>query len=342
MEKLAIFQAPKRHHEASHYEFKSKKPHVDSPSIKRSHPPNESYSLRELSTKPNISSYNKIQQAIVMEAAGRRYDHPDNTIPQKMRCLREILKTLRAMRKEGWIHRDISSANIMIPFEGATGPAGIIIDFDMSRKVDVGDAGGQERTGTVWYMAVDILVNSNKSPIHHVLHDMESVFWVAFLDGLKRSNTVKGELWLETLQQASTMPMIGSHKQAALGSCLDDNIQKYFSEPYSVMRQLLRDWIRRLLREDPKSTSTTLYSVIAGWIPRLFPYKYSTKWIEYTDQHDPEKVFSDVDKLFGRFIAIEEQRSKATTETMRRALEQQYDSELSVVSNVQAVRRSDR
>jgi hypothetical protein len=127
-----------------------------------------------------------------------------------------------------------------------------------------------------------------------------------------------------------------------LASYLDDDIQEYFSEPYSVMRQLLRDWIRRLLREDPKSTSTTLYSVIAGWVPRLFPYKYSVKWIKYTDQHDPEKVFGDLDKLFGRFIAIEEQRSKATTETMRRALEQQYDSELSVVGNAQAVRRSER
>ena len=294
---MSIYQAIKRRREESHYEPRSKKPRVDKPSSERSHSPNKSHPLEKSPAKPSISSYNRIQQVIVMEAACRTYDHRDNSVLQKMRCLREILKTLWAMRKEGWVHRDISPANIMIPFEGATGPAGIIIDLDMSWKVDVDDVAGQERVGTLCYMAVDILDDIDRST-HHVLHDMESVLWVAFIDGIYRSNTGRGARWLKRLNQLRDNEAVRTHKRPTLRDVLNDDIkhfQYYFSEQYSVMSQLLRDWTRRLLRQDRRS-----------WMPRQFPDRYDVKKTAYTDQHDPEEVFDDVDKLFGKYIEIEE------------------------------------
>jgi serine/threonine protein kinase len=298
MEKL-IPKVPKRRLEASDYEFRSKKPRVDKPPIKRLHSPNKSHPLGESLAKPSIPFYNRIQQVIVMEAAGRPYDHRNHSPLQKMRCLREILKTLWAMRKEGWVHCDISPANIMIPFKGATGPAGIIIDLDMSWKVSDDDAGGKELVGTVCFMATDILENF-ALPTHHVLHDMESVFWVAFIDGLYRSGMVGGVSWLERLDQNSQdKDAVRTYKREALQDVLIDDIkgfQDYFLEQYSVMRQLLRDWTRRLLRQDRSRT----LSLVDGL------QMYNVHQIRYTDRHDPEKVFGDVDKLFGKFIAIEE------------------------------------
>jgi RIO-like serine/threonine protein kinase len=47
-----------------------------------------------------------------MEISGRRYDAKENTPLQK--CLWRVLKTIRAARDKGWLHQDISSANIMI------------------------------------------------------------------------------------------------------------------------------------------------------------------------------------------------------------------------------------
>jgi hypothetical protein len=104
----------------------------------------------------------------------------------------------------------------MIPEEGRTGPPGIIIDWDMARRVGIADKGLQERTGTVWYMAVDLLNTLREPPVHNVLHDMESVFWVDFLYGLEQSRMKIGEMWLKKLHIIDDIDIVGDCKGRAL------------------------------------------------------------------------------------------------------------------------------
>jgi len=166
-----------------------------------------------LSRPVDASTYDKVHVVVITEYAGRRYDADGQTPLQKMACLRQILETLRLVRDEGWLHRDISPANLAIPEKGKSGLSGTIIDWDMARRVNVADEGSQEWTGTLWYMAAGILLNMRSPPIHHVLHDIESVFWVGFLDGLKKSSTADGEFWIQQLHQCCQIFHIGAMKQ---------------------------------------------------------------------------------------------------------------------------------
>jgi serine/threonine protein kinase len=84
---------------------------------------------------------------LVLEIAGRRYDDPRNTPLQKMICLRDVLKTLRAARQAGWLHRDISPGNIMNPEKA--GPAGIVIDWGMARNIESSDGNAKGQIGTI-------------------------------------------------------------------------------------------------------------------------------------------------------------------------------------------------
>src|SRR5436189_4331356 len=88
-------------------------------------------------------------------------------------------------------------------------------------------------------------------PVHHVLHDMESVFWVGLLDGLKRSRLTKGEYWLENLYSINKLEIIASYKGNALRTHNLEKFEDNFSEAYSVMWQLLREWILRLFDGAP-------------------------------------------------------------------------------------------
>ena len=278
----------KRPPESSHYdEFASvtKKTRLDGPAIK---------GLGSSQAAPtelpppltNISVYDKVHVVLILKEAGLRYDAHEHTPLQKMECLRQVLKTLRDVRDEGWLHRDISPANITIPGEGTKYPAGVVIDWDMARKVVGADEGAQERTGTAWYMAIGILQEQDMLPIHHVLHDVESVFWVCFLDALKRSGTEKGKAWLEVLSHSTQISQIYDSKGMAFTN--PRKFENCFTEEYSIMWKLLKGWRLRLLKTIYKDS------------PEIPQY-------DYEDQ-DYGEIFDDLDKLFVTYIAEEKGR----------------------------------
>ena len=173
-------------------------------------------------------------------------------------------------------------------------------------------------------MAVGILVSEIGPPVHHVLHDLESVFWVGFIDALKQSRTEKGDEWLQELYQSPDMRHIGSTKLKLLLAEFPD----YFSETYSVMGQLLHDWKVRL----------------SQLFHRNNPYELS---FNYKDQNYYGEVFDDLDVLFEKFIAEERRRDSARAESStveQQALEQQqqHHSEDSVIDFSRPVRRESR
>jgi len=242
-----------------------------------------------------------------------------------MICLRDVLRTLRAASQAGWLHRDISPANITIS-ENAD-PVGIVIDWGMARNIDSSDGNAQERTGTIWYMAVDILNSSTNPPVHHVLHDVESVFWVGLLDGLQRSQTTQADAWLQDLYSISKLHVIGSFKGYAFRSPRLEMLKDYFSEPCSIMWQLLHEFILRVFDGAPDPEGQYYYGA----------------------QHDHEKIFEDVDELFGTFIPLEQERSSAaaraetdTEASVAGSPAPEQSSEYNAIENSKSVRRSAR
>jgi serine/threonine protein kinase len=90
-------------------------------------------------------------------------------------ALRDAIKARRSLLSKAKIlHRDISENNIIITDpETADGFTGMLIDLDLAI---VGDerTGGRHMTGTMEFMAIDVL----RGVEHTYRHDLESFFYV--------------------------------------------------------------------------------------------------------------------------------------------------------------------
>ncbi|KAG5636424.1 hypothetical protein H0H81_008134 [Sphagnurus paluster] len=86
-----------------------------------------------------------------------------------------------AYKKGRVLHRDLSENNLTFKeddeLEG--GVKGILNDSDMASKIDqqVKSSTARHRTGTLPFIARDLLVDGNPPP-HHYRHDLESFFYI--------------------------------------------------------------------------------------------------------------------------------------------------------------------
>ncbi|KAI1093444.1 serine/threonine-protein kinase Sgk2 [Rostrohypoxylon terebratum] len=89
---------------------------------------------------------------------------------------RDAIKAHRSLYVKGKIlHRDISSNNIIITKpEMADSFKGMLIDLDLAKVRDSGPSGAQQQTGTMQFMAVEVLLKTD----HAYRHDLESFFYV--------------------------------------------------------------------------------------------------------------------------------------------------------------------
>ncbi|KAI9460375.1 hypothetical protein HD554DRAFT_2133358 [Boletus coccyginus] len=92
-------------------------------------------------------------------------------------CWWDTAKCHLALWKNGVHHRDISASNLMYKVEGSL-VVGVLIDFDLATIVD--SVTGNERTGTVPFMALDLLSKEVLAgKIEHIYaYDAESFIWV--------------------------------------------------------------------------------------------------------------------------------------------------------------------
>ena len=81
-----------------------------------------------------------------------------------------------ALWKNGVRHRDVSPSNLMYKAEG-NNVFGVLNDFDLATVVD--GVTGYDRTGTVPFMAIDLLTEEGLAgKIKHIYaHDAESFIW---------------------------------------------------------------------------------------------------------------------------------------------------------------------
>jgi serine/threonine protein kinase len=93
-----------------------------------------------------------------------------------LEALRDAIRGHRSLLEDGKIlHRDVSENNIIItklPAEDA--PKGRLIDLDLAKELDGMPSGARHRTGTMQFMAIEVLEGKG----HTYRHDLESFFYV--------------------------------------------------------------------------------------------------------------------------------------------------------------------
>ncbi|PVH92748.1 serine/threonine-protein kinase Sgk2 [Periconia macrospinosa] len=132
-------------------------------------------------TKPSLYTpgedlwENRIYSCLVVSPAGRVISE-FRTIEELLESERDAIKVHRSLYVKGKIlHRDISSNNIIITDpETANGFKGMLIDLDLAKVRDSGPSGARHQTGTMQFMAVEVLRKTD----HTYRHDLESFFYV--------------------------------------------------------------------------------------------------------------------------------------------------------------------
>ncbi|KIM22538.1 hypothetical protein M408DRAFT_28665 [Serendipita vermifera MAFF 305830] len=102
------------------------------------------------------------------------------------------IKALHALHRAGYIHRDLSTGNVLL-VKGDQGKAdhGVLIDLEYAKKFpDISEASHDIRKGTPQFMAVEVnlrvflfLPDVDLPPavpwFHNPIHDTESAWWIA-------------------------------------------------------------------------------------------------------------------------------------------------------------------
>ncbi|KAI0447839.1 hypothetical protein F4803DRAFT_185084 [Xylaria telfairii] len=100
---------------------------------------------------------NRICSYLVIKPAGRVINDFQTPI-ELLRALRDAITAHRSLYLDGGIlHRNISSNNIIITDKKKTGFHGILIDLDLAKVRDSDASGAQQQTGTVQFMAIEVL-----------------------------------------------------------------------------------------------------------------------------------------------------------------------------------------
>ncbi|KAL7963382.1 serine/threonine-protein kinase Sgk2 [Trichoderma compactum] len=118
---------------------------------------------------------NRIYSCLVISPAGRVIGS-FNTVKELLESLRDAIKAHQSLYTTGNIlHRDISPNNIIITKPKAEdGFKGMLIDLDLAKVRDSGASRAQYQTGTMQFMAIEVLRNVD----HTYRHDLESFFYV--------------------------------------------------------------------------------------------------------------------------------------------------------------------
>ena len=118
---------------------------------------------------------NRIFRCLVISPAGRALGDFESKL-ELLEALRDAIKAHRSLYTKGKIlHRDISENNIIItnPRE-ADGFTGMLIDEDLAKEIGSGRSGARHQTGTMEFMAIEVL----QRIAHTYRHDLESFFYV--------------------------------------------------------------------------------------------------------------------------------------------------------------------
>lgn len=118
---------------------------------------------------------NRILRVLAISPAGRSISQ-FGSVTELLEGLRDAIRVHRSLYTDGGIlHRDISENNIIITDPGrADGFRGMLIDLDLAKEEGKGPGGARHRTGTMEFMAIEVL----QGILHTYRHDLESFLYV--------------------------------------------------------------------------------------------------------------------------------------------------------------------
>lgn len=118
---------------------------------------------------------NRVLRCLAISPAGRAICKFDS-LKELLLALRDAIKAHRSLYIKGKIlHRDISENNIIITDPKINnGYSGMLIDLDLAKELGSGPTGARHQTGTMEFMAIEVLLIID----HTYRHDLESFFYV--------------------------------------------------------------------------------------------------------------------------------------------------------------------
>lgn len=118
---------------------------------------------------------NRILRAMAISPAGRSIRQFKSPL-EIVATLYDAIKVHESLFiKAKILHRDISENNIIIAEpKKADGFKGMLIDLDLAKEVGQGPSGARHRTGTMEFMAIEVLQGIS----HTYRHDLEAFFYV--------------------------------------------------------------------------------------------------------------------------------------------------------------------
>ena len=216
------------------------------------------------------------------------------SISELLKALRDAIKAHRSLYTAGKIlHRDISENNIIItdPKE-ADGFTGMLIDQDLAKEIGTGPSGARHQTGTMEFMAIQVLRRIS----HTYRHDLESFFYVL--------------LWI-----CGRRAWERGYRCKAAHQPRESMLSKWYTGSYKEIAQnktyaMLFDGLRELLEEFPAVFDCVkpLCEEIRGI---LFPLSENGTLFNGTPSDPPEKLYDPIIKAFDNAIPIIEASENA-------------------------------
>ncbi|KAL2816328.1 hypothetical protein BJX63DRAFT_144841 [Aspergillus granulosus] len=185
---------------------------------------------------------NRILSCLVISPAGRVISN-FHSIQELLEALRDAIRAYQSLYVKGQIlHRDILPNNIIITGAKKSGDfKGMLIDLDMAKERESGPSGIRHRTGTLQFMAIEVLRGID----HTYCHDLESFFYVLLWMCARCSWTkFRGSHEAEPLVSDLRYWEVGSFEEIARAKEGDmaviglESIMKQFPDVFHVVKPL--------------------------------------------------------------------------------------------------------
>lgn len=191
---------------------------------------------------------NRVNYCLVTSPAGRPL-REYQSVRELLEALRDAIRGHRSLLEDGRIlHRDISENNIIItelPTKEA--PKGRLIDLDLAKELDGMPSGARHRTGTMQFMAIEVLEGKG----HTYRHDLESFFYVFVWMCIRYGNEGMVRQKLNKLLRPKTNILrgwytgiyteIANTKQGHMGKNRFENVIAEFAPKFEHLKPLARE-----------------------------------------------------------------------------------------------------
>ncbi|KAL2890694.1 serine/threonine-protein kinase Sgk2 [Ceratocystis lukuohia] len=246
---------------------------------------------RSSNTKPSLYTpgedlwENRIYSCLVVSPAGRVISD-FRSIKELLESERDAIKAHRSLYVTGKIlHRDISPNNIIITNpETANGFKGMLIDLDLAKVLDSEPSGARHRTGTMQFIAIEVLRKKD----HTYRHDLESFFYVL--------------LWM-CAHQAWSNGFAGKEIPAKYSRLRKWEIGRFEDIADAKRGQMAVDGLQDIMEEFPEALDV-VKPVCLKIRNTLFPYNKDMTMSVGTPIGDPDQLYNPI------IAALEEAISK--------------------------------